>query len=68
VKNCPGYVFKKRYGHKAVRRKRALQKRQLEVAIDALVDRLIQKHFEVTADGQLKNKRGNHGHRQIEIR
>jgi hypothetical protein len=38
MKNCPGYVFRKRYGRKAVLRKRALQRRQLEAAIDAWVD------------------------------
>ena len=38
MRNCPGYVYRKRYGHRAVLQKRALRKRQIEAAIDALVD------------------------------
>jgi hypothetical protein len=56
----PGWIFRKRYTHRAI----ALRKRrQLEAVIDALADRLIEKHFEVTADSKLQMRsrpRGNH--------
>jgi hypothetical protein len=53
MRKQPGWIFRKRYTARAVLRKR---QRQFEAAIDALVDRLIEKHFEVTADGKLQIK------------
>jgi hypothetical protein len=52
MRKQPGWVFRKRYTHRAV----VLRKRQrLESAMDTLVARL-EKHFEVTGDGNLKIK------------
>lgn len=53
MRNLPGYVFCKRYTHRAL----TLRKwQQLEAAIDALVDRwIIEKRFEVT-DGKVQIK------------
>ncbi len=49
----PGLVYRKRYTHRAVLRKR---QQRLDAVIDALVDRLIGKHFKVPTDGKLQFK------------
>jgi hypothetical protein len=48
-----GWIYRKRYAAHAVRRKR---QRQLEAVVDKMVDRLIEKHFEITSDGKLQPK------------
>jgi hypothetical protein len=48
-----GWIYRKRYAAHAVRRKR---QRQLEAVVDKMVDRLIDKHFEITSDGKLQPK------------
>lgn len=53
MRGRPGWVFKKHYTHRAIE----LRKRQqVEAVIDAVVDRLIEKGFELTRDGKLQTK------------
>jgi hypothetical protein len=54
MRKQPGWIFRKRYTHRAI----ALRKRQqLEAVIDNLVHRWIEKHdLEVTTDGKLQPK------------
>jgi hypothetical protein len=55
MRKQPGWIFRKRYSRHAVLQKRRLAKRQLEAAIEDLVDRLIEKHLvEVTSDGKVQ--------------
>jgi hypothetical protein len=43
MRGYPGLVFKKRYSHRAVLRKRQQRQQRLDAMIDRLVDRFVQK-------------------------
>jgi hypothetical protein len=51
MKGRPGWIYKRRHQARV-----EFKKRQLARAIDLVIDRLIEKHFEVTSDGNLKIK------------